>query len=166
MGAVSTEDRAAPARPELQPETRALRVLQTALADAELALARRMRLNVTDLSAMAHLSFADRPLGTGELSGRLGLSPGATTELVDRLERAGHVLRHRDESDRRRVRLTPSPEATAEVLRRLGSLFESLDGILDDFEPEERAAVQRYLAAVTAAYRHWSADEDAESSGE
>lgn len=165
MLAVTTEERVAAARPEPQPETRALRVLQTALSDAELALARRMRLNPTDLSAMAHLSFAERPLGTGELSGRLGLSPGATTELVDRLERAGHVLRHRDEADRRRVRLTPSPDATAEVLRRLGSLFESLDAILDDFEPRERDAVQRYLAAVTDAYRRWSAEDDREAPG-
>lgn len=166
MVRVSTEDPAARLRPELQPETRALRLLQTALTDAELALARRMRLNVTDLAAMAHLSFAERPLGTGELSGRLGLSPGATTELVDRLERAGHVLRHRDEADRRRVRLTPSPDATAEVLRRLGTLFEALDGILDDFSDEERATVQRYLSGVTDAYRRWSVDEDARESGE
>jgi DNA-binding MarR family transcriptional regulator len=162
MIAMSAEGPVAQVRPELQPETRALRVLQTALSEAELALARRMRLNVTDLSAMAHLSFAERPLGTGELSGRLGLSPGATTELVDRLERAGHVLRHRDETDRRRVRLTPSPDATAEVLRRLGTLFETLDGILVDFSDDERATVQRYLAAVTDAYRRWSVEESDE----
>ncbi len=76
-------------QPTVQPETTALRELQGALGEAELALARRMHMNPTDLSAMGHLAFADGSLGTGELTGRLGISPAATTELVDRLERAG-----------------------------------------------------------------------------
>src|SRR4051794_20701115 len=135
----------------------ALRELQGAIGEAELALARRMHMNPTDLSAMGHLAFAEKSLGTGELTGRLGISPAATTELVDRLERAGHVLRHRDETDRRRVRLSPSPSATVEVLTHLGPLLDALDGVVDDMPEEDREAVQRYLAAVIQIYRSWAA---------
>jgi DNA-binding MarR family transcriptional regulator len=142
-----------------QPETRAIRRLQTASAEAELALARRMAMNPNDLTAMSHLSFADHPIGPGELSDRLGMSPAATTELVDRLERAGHVVRQRDLADRRRVRLEPSATATAEVLDRLGSLFTALDGLLDDYSPAERTVLQRYLDDVAGAFERFSRDE-------
>jgi hypothetical protein len=49
-------------RPRRQsaPETRALRLLQTAMGDAEAALARRLTMNHTDLNAIAHLTFAPR----------------------------------------------------------------------------------------------------------
>ena len=78
-----------------EPETMALRELQIAIGEAELALARRMHLNPTDLSAMGHLAFAEQSIGTGELTGRLGISPAATTELVDRLEYgSGAVAMH------------------------------------------------------------------------
>jgi DNA-binding MarR family transcriptional regulator len=146
-------------RPRLEPETAALRDLQTAITDAELALARRMRMNPTDLAAMGHLSFAAEPLGTGELSGRLGLSPGATTELVDRLERAGHLQRRRGLTDRRRIELMPTESATVEVLRNLSALFTALDGVVADLDESERAAVQRYLRGVTDAYRRYAADD-------
>jgi DNA-binding MarR family transcriptional regulator len=145
-------------RPTVEPETSALRDLQGAISEAELALARRMHLNPTDLSAMGHLAFAEESLGTGELTGRLGISPAATTELVDRLERAGHVLRRRDDKDRRRVRLTPSPSATAEVLAHLGPLLASLDEVVEDLPDEDREAIRRYLAAVTRVYRSWAAE--------
>jgi DNA-binding MarR family transcriptional regulator len=148
-----------PARPSSEPETTALRALQTAIDEAELALARRMRMNPTDLSAMGHLAFAEESLGTGELTGRLGISPAATTELVDRLERAGHVLRRRDEVDRRRVRLSPSPSATAEVLGHLMPLLDRLDAVAEELSDEDRAVVLRYLEGVTEVYRAWAAGE-------
>ena len=43
------------------------------------------------------------PLSAGELAGATGLSPGAITSLVDRLEDDGLVRRVPDPSDRRRV---------------------------------------------------------------
>jgi DNA-binding MarR family transcriptional regulator len=149
-----------PPRRASEPETAALRALQVAMDEAQLALGRRMRMNPSDLAAMAHVAGSSVPLGPTDLAGRLGMSPGATTELVDRLERAGHVVRERDVVDRRRVRLTPSDSARTEVLRRLGDLLEALDGLAGDFTDEERAAVQRYLERATAAYREYAAGED------
>ena len=50
---------AGPARAlAVEPETMALRVLQTAMTDAETAMARRMRLGQTDMAAMTHLASA------------------------------------------------------------------------------------------------------------
>lgn len=141
-------------RPE--PETLALRRLQTAMAEAEAALGRRMRLHPTDLAAMSHLTWAPGDLGPGELAHRLGLSPAAATEVVDRLTAAGHVERHRDLADRRRIRLQPSETAVAAVRGSIDPLLAALDAAARDSTPEERAVVARFLERATAVYRDWA----------
>jgi len=47
----------------------------------------------------------------GELARESGLSSGAITTLLDRLERAGYVRRVRDDEDRRRVHVEPTDRA-------------------------------------------------------
>jgi len=141
---------------QLEPETRALRGLQTAMAEAEAALGRRMRMHPTDLAAMNHLTWAREPLGPGELGQRLGLSPAAATELVDRLTAAGHVERHRDLTDRRRIRLQPSGEAVADVLGHIDTLIAAIDAAARESSDQDREAVLRFLRRVTAAYAEWA----------
>ena len=143
-----------------EPETAALRELQVAMGDAQLALGRRMRMNPSDLNAMGHVAGSPAPLGPTDLAGRLGMSPAATTELVDRLERAGHLLRERDLVDRRRVRLVPSASARTAVIGRLGALLDALDSLAAEFSDEEREVVRRYLERATAAYRDYAARDD------
>ena len=134
-----------------------LRRLQTAMSDAESALARRLGIGPTDLAAMTHLTFAPEPIGPRELSGRLGITPGATTELVDRLERAGHLERRRDTLDRRRVQLHPSKTTLAEVSGELGPLLRALDGVAAELDAHDRAVVAGYLEGVLAAYEAFAA---------
>lgn len=132
--------------------TSLLRRLQTAMSDAEAALARRLEIGPTDLAAMTHLTFTPTPMGPRELSGRLGITPGATTELVDRLERAGHLERRRDTHDRRRVQLHPSEGTLAQVAGELGPLRHALDAVAAGLDEHDRAVVVRYLGGVLAAY--------------
>lgn len=141
---------------EPEPEALALRRLQSVMNDAEAALARRMRMHPTDLAAMGYLTSVDEPTGPGELAHRLGLSPAAATELVDRLTAAGHVERHRDLADRRRIRLEPSPSASASVLGHLGTLISAVDAAANEATPEEREAILRFLTRITAIYRDWA----------
>ncbi|HET8987956.1 MAG TPA: MarR family transcriptional regulator [Humibacillus sp.] len=136
----------------------ALRDLATAGSEATTALARRMTMHPTDLAAMSHIAYAAEQLGPGELSSRLGITPAATTDLIDRLEAAGHLLRERNPVDRRRVRLVPTESAKAAVRGELADLLERLDAVSEDFTPSERAAIQRYLEAAAAAYRDFAHD--------
>ena len=149
MSAIGSESHP---RWQLQPETKALRLLQTAMADAEVALARRLTMNLTDLTAMGHLTFAPHPMGPRELSERLGITPAAATDLVDRLERAGHLQRHRDTVDRRRVHLIPTSSALDQVAKELRPLIAMLDAVVDGYSDAERDAVSRYLADVLGVY--------------
>jgi DNA-binding MarR family transcriptional regulator len=142
------------------PEALALRRLQSAMAEADAALARRMRMHPTDLAAMGVLSFAAEPTGPSDLAHRLGLSPAATTELVDRLTAAGHVERHRDLADRRRIRLEASDSAVATVLGEIGPLIAAVDAAAAERSPEERAVILDFLDRVTEVYARWAGVEE------
>jgi DNA-binding MarR family transcriptional regulator len=73
------------------------------------AVADAIGVNRTDMRC---LDVIDRegPVPAGRLAEATGLTSGAITSVLDRLERAGHAQRVRDPSDRRRVlvELTPS----------------------------------------------------------
>ena len=142
-----------------EPETWALRALGAASAEASGALARRMRMHPTDLSAMSHIAASDGRLGPRELSSRLGITPAAMTDVVDRLEAAGHLLRERDTGDRRRVRLVPTESAATEVRGQLRGLLDRLDALTEEFTEGEREAIHRYLQAATEAYHRFATDD-------
>jgi DNA-binding MarR family transcriptional regulator len=71
------------------------------------AAAERLGVNSTDLDCMGYL--VDGPMTAGALAQATGLTTGAITGVIDRLERAGYAARERDPHDRRKVlaRLTP-----------------------------------------------------------
>lgn len=124
----------------------ALRSTNRAAAAVDHALAARIGLRDLDYSGLAHVMSQERaPLGPAELGNRLGISTGSATELVDRLERAGHIYRSRDDTDRRRVALRPHEAAVARILGVLKPLFDSLDAITTEFTDDEQAVVARYL---------------------
>lgn len=134
----------------------ALRDANRAAADVDHALAERLHLRALDYTAMGHLMSAPEPLGPAELSARLGISTGSATELVDRLERAGHVHRRRDDRDRRRVGLEPTDSAANGILGELGPLFAALDTLADEFTPAEREIIARYLRAAAQRMREFA----------
>lgn len=145
------------ARWQVEPETQALRALQTAMGDAETALARRLEMGPNDMAAMTHLASARHAVGPGWLSARLGLTPAAATELVDRLERVGHLARERDQVDRRRVNLIPTEASLQQVNDHLRPLLDAVNDLAGEFNNDERAAIQRFLTEVTAIYDDFSA---------
>jgi DNA-binding MarR family transcriptional regulator len=91
------------------------------------AVAERMGLAVTDLSCLL-VVMLEGPAPAGWLAGRSGLSTGAITGIVDRLERGGWVGREDDPSDRRRVVI----RLVEERRRALNSLLEPLDAVATD----------------------------------
>jgi DNA-binding MarR family transcriptional regulator len=87
------------------------------------AIAARMGLNVTDTRCFELMSrYSDGPLTAGDLARATGLTTGAVTGILDRLEKAGLVERFRDASDRRKVFVRPRREA----LQRFGRFYSRL----------------------------------------
>lgn len=67
-----------------------------------LATAEAAGLNATDFFCLNLLSLSG-PLTAGQLAQQTGLTTGATTRMIDRLERGGLVRRGRNAADRRQV---------------------------------------------------------------
>jgi DNA-binding MarR family transcriptional regulator len=102
---------------EIHAVARAVQELQDATDLIDELAARRLGINRTDLRCLSRLS-ARGALTAGELAAAAGLTGGATTTVIDRLERAGLAERLRDSADRRRVlvRLTDHAEqVSAEI---------------------------------------------------
>jgi DNA-binding MarR family transcriptional regulator len=86
-------------------------------------IADRLGLNMTDHKCLGFLLDAGEPITPGQLAGLTGLTTGAITGIVDRLEDAGFVRRKRDPKDRRRVIIELNLD---KVRRQVFPLFEQL----------------------------------------
>jgi DNA-binding MarR family transcriptional regulator len=122
------------------------------------ALARRLKLNLSEVAALEHLAAKEEGTAS-ELAARLGLSSGAVTALTDRLERAGHLERHQHPYDRRSRLLRPTPRALTEIRQQLRPLASEVEQIAAALSTEERAVVGRFLEAVIDAIE-WQTNEN------
>ena len=75
-------------------------------------------MNLTDLQCVAILTSTG-PITAGQLAETMGLTTGAVTGVINRMERAGYVRREKDPRDGRRVVIQPVPEE----LERVGAGF-------------------------------------------
>ncbi|MFF3202843.1 MarR family winged helix-turn-helix transcriptional regulator [Streptomyces sp. NPDC002962] len=109
------------------------------------ALADRLGLHPTDLQCLNLLMLEREPVTTGRVAELTGLTTGSATRLVDRLEKAGYVVRERDAADRRRVLVVTVPERIAEFTR----MWERLGGdwmpLFEDLEDAELAVIVRHM---------------------
>lgn len=127
------------------------------VADADrrfrLAAAEKLGVGATDFDALVLLDTAG-PLAAGRIAEAMGITTGAVTGLIDRLERAGSVQRTRHEADRRQVliELTPArrDELDAHWNDRDRFVAEAI-GELDDAGLEEAARLLDAIAERTLA---------------
>lgn len=112
------------------------------------AIADRAGMHPTDFEALDVLDWTG-PISAGELARRVGLTSGAITGVIDRLERDGFVRRTADPGDRRRVIVELNPELQTTIPHGLIELFQSLiddmADVNDDFTDEELGAVVTWL---------------------
>ncbi|MGH9743614.1 MAG: MarR family winged helix-turn-helix transcriptional regulator [Candidatus Acidiferrum sp.] len=99
------------------------RELSTVSVFLHQAIGAKLGVNVTDTRCFEMMSrYSPRSFTAGDLARATGLTTGAVTGILDRLEKAGLVERFREASDRRKVFVRPRPEA----LQRVGQLYEGL----------------------------------------
>jgi DNA-binding MarR family transcriptional regulator len=88
-------------------------------------------------------------LGVRDLAARAGVSAPAMTRYLDRMEKAGLVVRTRSVEDARRIRLALTPKGVRALRsvrrRRTAWLAERLEGL----SPAELAAVDRAIEALS-----------------
>ncbi|MFS8097308.1 MarR family transcriptional regulator [Lentzea alba] len=108
-------------------------------------------LHPTDMTALNLIMTARSPMTPGALAKALNLSASATTSVLDRLERAGHVTRDRDPEDRRRVELRVLTTAAALTATFFQPLAREFAATWEQLSPEDRQVVARFLATTTEA---------------
>ena len=108
------------------------------------AVAAYLGLNRTDIRCLDILDLTGRQTA-GELAAGMGLSTGAVTAMLDRLERTGYVRRVRDPADRRRVLVEPA-ELAAERGREIYGPFEEQTGpMFARFTDADLAMIRDFL---------------------
>jgi DNA-binding MarR family transcriptional regulator len=107
------------------------------------AVCETLGVNRTDLGVLDVLERIG-PLPAGKLAEECGLSPGAMTAAIDRLERAGHVRRVRDAGDRRRVMVEITPESRERAWAIYGPLQRAYDRALSGFTLAELDVIREY----------------------
>jgi len=98
-------------------------------------VADKIGMSVADLQCLNSL-VESGTTAAGELARAVGLTSGAMTRMIDRLEGAGYVRRVRDPADRRRVLVELVPERLAAIAHHfepMGRLWqEELSGYTDE----------------------------------
>jgi DNA-binding MarR family transcriptional regulator len=120
-----------------------------------LAAAEAAGLHASEWYALSLLDL-EGSLTSGELSARTGLTTGATTRLIDRLERAGYVRRTADPTDRRKVVVEPVPDALAGVEAIVGPARRHIADLLAGYTPEQQEVLFDYFTRAAPAYREAS----------
>jgi DNA-binding MarR family transcriptional regulator len=122
------------------------RALQASVAALDETVAAALGVNLTDLRCLDVLMQAERATA-GELATRLGLTTGSVTALLDRLTRAGLVVRSPDPDDRRKVLVTPTEQARQAAGALYGPLAAEGDELLSGWSDAELSLIVEFLRA-------------------
>jgi DNA-binding MarR family transcriptional regulator len=112
--------------------------------------AARLGVSVTDLHCL-NVVESREGVTAGELATQSGLTTGAVTAVIDRLERAGFARRVRDERDRRKVIVEVTPafyERAAEIWGPVAAEWQR--DLADRFTAAELATIADFLRRVDA----------------
>ena len=105
----------------------------------------------TDLNALSLImrhTARNQVVTPGVLRKELHLSSPATTALIDRLDKSGHVVRERQGPDRRQVQLRLTPKAYRDGGAMFQPLARHMGAALEAFSPEEQELATRFLTAM------------------
>ncbi len=117
------------------------------------AVADRLGMNPADLESLDILARYG-PMTAGRLAELTGLTTGAITGLVDRLERRGYARRESHPTDRRSVIVRPLVEnAERDLAPSYAGMAQAMEELMSRYSDAELAVIVDFLtraAAVTA----------------
>ncbi|MFD0900456.1 MarR family winged helix-turn-helix transcriptional regulator [Actinomadura sediminis] len=115
-----------------------------AVAQLNALIAERMGVTTSDLDCLDALN-KHGPATASTLVGRVGLTSGSVSRMLDRLDAAGCIRRRPDPADRRRVLIEPTAEGLEQVRSYYAGLAACTLDDLAEFTDEELAVVQRFI---------------------
>jgi len=114
------------------------------------AIADRLGLNPSDHKCADLICNETGPITAGRLAEITGLSTGAITGVVDRLERAGFVERVPDPEDRRRVVIKGVEGRTPDVRHMFLPMMEGIASLCNSYDNEQLALIAGFMRGIGA----------------
>jgi len=108
------------------------------------AVADRLGLALTDTEALEQLAALGRATA-GQIAELTGLTSGAATRMIDRLEQSGFVRRAADPADRRRVIVEPVLERVRDVETQYAALRTATHSAIERYSIDELRLIRDYL---------------------
>ncbi len=96
------------------------------------------------------LIIKNKELTAGEISEITGLTTGAVTGLIDRLEKRKLLKRKADKNDRRKVLIVPDVQKAMELLEPVFTILQSrTQELTNSFSEAEMKVIERYFVSAT-----------------
>lgn len=129
--------------------TTALRVASAQGLLVSQAVAAKVGLNTTDLECLDIIQTGDL-VSAGEIARKTGLTTGAVTSLLDRLEKAGYVKRQADPKDRRRVLIVIQPERLRPLVEIYAPLQAAMEALYRDYPDADLLTIADFTERAAA----------------
>ncbi|MEY7972716.1 MarR family winged helix-turn-helix transcriptional regulator [Saccharomonospora xinjiangensis] len=126
------------------------RELSAAVVMFHEAVGARLGLRASDQRALALIS-RHGPITAGQLAEHTGLTPGAITGMIDRLERAGLASRNADPADRRRVLISSTGKGGDSAIFR--DLAEAMNAVTSRYTESEQRLIADYVTRTISVLR-------------
>jgi DNA-binding MarR family transcriptional regulator len=111
----------------------------------------QLEVNSTDFKVMEHL-MEHGSSTPGEISKSVGITAGALTQSLDRLEAVGHTHRERNPLDRRSIRIIANPDSVDRAWSEIQPLIQASTETTEQMSEIERGAVIKFLETMIAVY--------------
>jgi DNA-binding MarR family transcriptional regulator len=121
-----------------------LRTFTTSAVLAANSIAQKVGMGANDLKCVEIL-IRMGPLNAGKLGELAGLTTGAITGIVDRLEQAGWAKRGPDPNDRRKVIIYPGPQDSARMKGLYNDYMDSLRKLLASYSDSELILLTEFI---------------------
>ena len=133
----------------------AMRALQRAVDAYDELVAARLGIGRSDLRCL-DLLHEGGTMSAGQLAAGSGLTSGATTRMLDRLEQVGYIRRLPDRGDRRRVLVELTPRARRLATEFYGSFGAAAAG-LSRYQPDQLTLLRDFLDGGRSSYERQAA---------
>lgn len=147
-----------PAAPEEREQmNEALRSWYAAFSDLGRQFALHLGMHSSDAAALVQITSAEdqgAPLTQTQLARRIGLTTPATSSLLNRLEGAGHIERHRNSTDRRVVTVRSTQVMHDEVHEFFRAVGEDVDEVVSMRPREVITEFTHLVTAMTTVLNH------------
>jgi DNA-binding MarR family transcriptional regulator len=120
-------------------------------------VASKMHLNISDAECIDFLIQMGSSTA-GDLARVTGLTTGAVTSVIDRLEKGGYVRREKNPNDRRKVMVVLIPERNKSIRDHYDPLNAEIHNLLSDYGKKELKILISCMKELNSIYhRHTNA---------